>query len=504
MYDHVSLADYADMSLGQSSSGNYSEQDVQMLYKAMSAGAITGRETNDSTTASGAPLKVESLENTLKILVNTPKHTPFFYKIAKRPATNTVEEYNQLISYGELSGGSTLEGELGENADSIYRRKSQLIKYFNVVGGVTHQMQLVQTGSGIANMLATETKNKVELMTKMLEGYLPFADSRIVPTLFNGFIPQHEQECAYDNMDQYLDSEVVVDMRGRVLDDDAVEKASLGIIQNYGIGTTLISSPRTFSNFVQKYHSKKWIMPISEQVRDGVFGQRMKTIVTQNGDVEIMQSNFFKFSKARKLTDNATSAKAPAAPVADATTPAALSGTDGLSKWSDSTGDYFYAVSAVNRFGESALTSLTASALAVTAGKSVDLKFTAGTGNAESATGFCIYRSEVDPVSTQNTTIFYKIFEIPASALAATAGWDGAAQGVVRDRNKFLPDSDQAMLVEWDADQVLAWKQLAPMMKMNLAIFAPIQRFMVLCYGAAFLYAPKKMVRFINIGKKIS
>lgn len=503
MNSHVSLADYADMQLGQQTSGNYSQQDVEMLYKAMSAGEITGRETTDSLQASGAPLKVESLENTLKILVNTPKHTPFFHKIAKKPATNTVEEYNQLVSYGDLEGGSTLEGELPENADSVYRRKAQLIKYFGVVGGVTHQMQLVSTGSGVANMLATETKNKVELMTKLLEGYLPFADSRIVPTLFNGFLPQHEQESGFANMDAYMDSEVVIDMRGKVLDDDAVEKASLGIIQNYGIGTTLISSPRTFSNFVQKYHSKKWIMPVSEQVRDGVFGQRMKTIVTQNGDVEIMQSNFFKYSKMRKTSDLATSAKAPAAPVADSNTPAAAV-VDALNRFTGATGDYFYAVSARNRFGESALTPLTSSALAVGAGNSVDLKFTAGVGNSEAATGFCIYRSEVDPVTALASTPMYKIFEIPASALSGEAGYDGAAVGVVRDRNRFLPNTDQAMLVEWDPDQVLAWKQLAPMMKMNLAIVAPIQRFMVLCYGAAFLYAPKKMVRFINIGSKIS
>lgn len=507
MYKNVSLADYADMQLGQQMSGDYNQQDVEMLYKAMSAGDITGRETTDSLTASGAPLKVESLENTLKILVNTSKHTPFFYKIAKKPATNTVEEYNQLVSYGDLEGGSTLEGELPENADSVYRRKAQLIKYFGVVGGVTHQMQLVSTGSGIANMLATETKNKVELMTKLLEGYLPFADSRIVPTLFNGFIPQHEQETGYANMDAYMDSELVIDMRGRVLDDDAVEKASLGIIQNFGIGTTLISSPRTFSNFVQKYHSKKWIMPVSEQVRDGVFGQRMKTIVTQNGDVEIMQSNFFKYSRMRKLSDLATSAKAPAAPVADAETPIATA-VDTYGGFSGAEGDYYYAVSARNRFGESVLVSLNkeeTAKVAVGSTQSIDLKFTAGVqGSSEPATGFCIYRSEADPWDTKENTPMYKIFEIPASALTANNGWDGAEKGLVRDRNRFFPNTDQAMLVEWDPDQVLAWKQLAPMMKMNLAVVAPIQRFMVLCYGAAFLYAPRKMVRFINIGSRIS
>lgn len=497
----ISLQDYADLGSGSVLAGNYSQQDVEQLYKAMSAGQITGRETTDSLAASGAGLKVESLENTLKILVNTPKHTPFYYRIAKKPATNTVEEYNQLVSYGDLDGGFTLEGELPESADSIYRRKAQLIKYMGVVGGVTHPMQLVQTGSGVANMIAQETKNKVEFMTKLIEGYLPFANSAIVPEHFDGFFAQHYKE-NFSNLETYHDSELVVDLRGSVLTDTAVENASLGVVNNYGLADMLISSPRTFSNYVTKYHSKKLINPVPQQVRDGVFGQRVKEIITQNGDVEIMQSNFFRFSTMKTTATGATSTKAPAAPVADISTPIALV-SDTQNRWTNFTGDYFYAVSAKNKYGESALTPLTASALfSVTATNSVVLKFAAGTGVAQAATGFCIYRSKKNPTGVLASTPLYKIFEISAAELAA--GYDGSSDaGLVRDRNRYLPDTDQAMLIEWDADQVLAWKQLAPMMKMNLAITAPIQKFMVLCYGTPILYAPGKMVRFINIGNEV-
>lgn len=497
----VSLNDYAGLTEGMQMSGDYQGQDVAMLYKAMAAGQITGRETTDSLTASGAPLKVESLENTLKVLVNTPKHTPLFYRIGKKPATNTVEEYNQLVSYGGLEGGSTLEGELPENSDSIYRRKAQHIKYYGVVGGVTHPMQLVQTGSGVANMLATETKNKVALMTKILEGKLPFADSRKISSDFNGFFSQQETEGGWANMDQYQDSEVVVDLRGQVLTDTAIEKASLGVINNFGIADLLISSPRTFSNFVTRYHSKKLIMPVPEQVRDGIFGQRVNEVVTQNGNVEIMQSNFFRFSNKRRTVDTSNSPKAPSAPTAG-TPSAAAAVADALNRFAHFEGDYYYAVSAKNRFGESAITPLGTALVTVAAGQSVNLKFTAGTGSPEQAECFCIYRSKANPVGTIQQTDLYKIFEVSVQELAN--GYDGAPATEVRDRNRFLPDADQAMLVEWDADQVISWKQLAPMMKMNLAITAPIMRFMVLCYGTIILYAPRKMVRFINIGDSLA
>ena len=498
-FNGITLADYADMARGASASGNFSQQDVEMLLKAMEAGAVTGRDVTDSTTASGAPLEVESLENTLKILVNTKKHTPLFFRIGKKPATNTVEEFNQLVSYGGLEGGSLVEGELPENSDSIYVRKAAIVKYYGVVGGVTHPMQLVQTGSGVANMLAQETKNKVELLTKILEGKLPFADSRKIATDFNGFFAQHEIGTGYTNMDAYQDSEVVVDCRGSVLTDTLVEQASLGVVDNYGIADMLVSCPRVFSRFVTRYHNKKLILPVTEQVRDGVFGQRMHTIVTQNGDVEIMQSNFFRNGVAKTLASTATSAKAPAAPVAGVT-PAA-SASDALNRFANFTGDYFYAVSAKNRFGESALTALGSSLVTVASGKSIDLNFTAGSGS-YNAECYCIYRSKVDPTGTNAQTEFYKLFEVSTAELAA--GYDGASAGYVRDRNRYLPDTDQAFLVEWDSDQVLAWKQLAPMMKMDLAIVAPVMRFMVLCYGTPILYAPKKFVRFINIGDTIS
>ena len=497
----ISLADYANMAGGTQFSGNYSEAEFAELYKAMEAGQITGRETADRLDASGAPLKVESLENTLKILTNTQKHTPFFYRIGKKPATNTVEEFNQLVSYGGLEGGSLLEGELPENSDSIYRRKAVHVKYYGVVGGVTHPMQLVKTGSGVANMMAQEVKNKVALMTKILEGKLPFADSRKIATDFDGFFAQQEMGGDFTSMDDYQNSEVVVDCRNQVLTDTAVEKASLGVVNNYGIADMLISSPRTFSRFVTKYHNRKLIMPVPEQVRDGIFGQRVTEIVTQNGGVEIMQSNFFRFSNMKTTVMPATSAKAPSAPVADASAPAAAV-TDALNRFADFTGDYYYAVSAKNRFGESAITVLGTNLVTVAAGQSVDLKFTAGTGAPNAVECFCIYRTKANPVGTPEQSQFYKIFEVSVAEL--NAGYDGAAAGSVRDRNRMLPDTDQALLVEWDSDQVLSWKQLAPMMKMDLAIIAPVMRFMVLCYGTPELYAPRKIVRFINIGDEIS
>ena len=41
-------------------------------------------------------------------------------------------------------------------------------------------------------------------------------------------------------------------------------------------------------------------------------------------------------------------------------------------------------------------------------------------------------------------------------------------------------------------------------MKMDLAVISPAYRFMVLLYGTPLLFAPRKMVRFVNIGRYVA
>jgi hypothetical protein len=46
-------------------------------------------------------------------------------------------------------------------------------------------------------------------------------------------------------------------------------------------------------------------------------------------------------------------------------------------------------------------------------------------------------------------------------------------------------------------------KQLAPIMRMDLARTSPSFRFMILAYLTTVLFAPKKLARIINIGAKV-
>jgi hypothetical protein len=484
-------------SKGGLSQDNSSPEELQALLKAISAGQVTGAETWNSTTH-GPSLKVESLEPTLKVLTNTMKDIVVFNKLPKDTAFNTVEEYNQLSDYGNDGiGAFTDEGETPIQQDSDYVRRSTLIKFMGTQGKVTHPATLVKVQSGVGSMLQQEIQNRTMWLLRQIDKATAHGNSSIISQQFDGFYKLHFDgvtNFAFD-LDKYFDSDVVIDAGGYRLDDDMVEAASLGVRQNFGYPGDLVTSHRVMSNYVKNFHESKFVQPVASQVQNGVFGQRVNRIVTEFGDLGISTDRFWQEGDAVTSTQAAAGADAPAKPTKDASTPVAVV-TDASSKFARSAagmgaGDYFYGVRAVNKGGTSAMELLNASAQAVTATQSVNLKFGAVTG----ATGYIIYRSKADDVNGKSN--MYPIFKISAAQL--TAGYDGGAAGLVRDRNRYLPGTDKATISQWDS-QVINLKQLAPLMKMDLAITGPAYPFMILAYMAMQLYAPKKAAVIVNIG----
>lgn len=488
----VNLSDYANQAMvNQPSFGSASAEELNLLNKAMEAGQITGRETTNLNTASGAPLKVESLEKTLKSITFKENDIVLWKNIPKKAAFNTVEEYNQLVSYGAERGGFYNEGELPNGEDSVYTRRAQLVKFLGVTKSVTHPMQLVNTMVG--NMVEREIKNGTLWILRNLNRALYFGDEALVGQEFNGFLAQQMRADAFSSLDNYFNSEVVVDLRGARLGEKDIEKASEGIVENFGLGNQLYAPPAVLSDFVGNFYGNKFIQPNTEMTANGIMGQRVQSFDSQYGRIGLNWDIFFNKKANKTVLSPSTSSTAPAAPTALLGTPVAV---DASSRWAISDGGaYFYAVSGVNRFGESAL-NVTAAAATVVAGGSIDLAFTPGVG-VNPATAFRVYRSNKGAVSAAVAT-FYPIFDISLAEL--TAGYDGAAAANARDRNRLMPDMNQAMLIQQD-NEVVEFAQLAPLMKMDLAVLSPAYRFMILMYGTPFLYAPKKIVRFVNIGK---
>lgn len=496
---NVQLSDY-QLAMGLNDQvlfgGHTSAEDLENLNKALTAGSITGRDTTNLTTASGAPLKVESLEKTLKILTFNAQDIVFWKNIPKAPAFNTVEEYNQLSSYGADRGGFYNEGELPNTEDSTYVRRAQLVKFLGVTKEVTHPMTLVNTMIGSA--IEREITNGTLWILRKLDKALYFGNSSTVSQEFDGFFTQHANNDAFSSLDAYLGSNVVVDCRGDYLKEKYIENAANGMVENFGMGTDLYAPPRVLSDFVKNFYGNKFIQPNTIALTGGTMGQRVKNFESQFGNINLNYDIFMAPGAAKTTATAASSNNAPVAPTSGGITaqtgvanswfknPNALGGNDA--------GNYVYAVSAINRYGESVLTTMGAAAT-IAAGGAADLAVTLP-ASTYPATGIQVYRSLIGGVAG-STTLLYPIFTVSAAQLAA--GYDGGAAGVIRDRNVYISNTNKAMLVQQSTD-VIEFKQLAPLMKMDLAVIAPSFRFMVLMYGTPFLYAPLKMVVFINIG----
>jgi hypothetical protein len=496
----VELSNYQDQGFG----GFGSEQDVDQLVKAMQAGSITGRDTANQLLTM-EPLKAESLEKTLKLLDFRMKDIQLWNSIPKLAAYNTVEEYLLLESYGSDRGGFYNEGELSDVEDSKYRRKAEKVKYIQVTGEVTYQAQLVNS---YVDAMKKEVENKTMWVCRKTNGAIWKANESIVPQEFNGLAAQHANiggasENLYVDLDSWQDSSAVIDLRGKSLTQNNLEDAAINIDSNFGNVDTLFAPPSVLGGLAKDYYQRQRIL-LNGGAFNGEIGVVPKTIDTTFGPVGLKHDKFMKKDPARKLSESATSGKEPNAPVSVS---AALTGADAKSRFKTSEGGLgtvYYAVAAINRYGESALTVLpnATTPVTLTNGQSVDIKWTDG-GGGNPATGYVVYRSLVTAEANASTggVVFYPIFKVSTAQLAA--GYDGAAATFVRDRNRFLPNTEEAFTTEM-VDDVLSFKSLAPISKMDLAVLAMSRRFIVFHFGTPFLYTPKKMVRIINIGAYVA
>lgn len=483
----ISLNDYAgDGFLGGQADGNME------LQKAMQAGQITGRDTTGQLLTQ-EPLKAESLEKTLKLLEYRTSDIKLFNLLPKLTAYNTVEEFLQLASYGTQRGGFYDEGELSDVEDSAYIRRSELVKYMQVTGEVTMQAQMVRS---FVDAMRQETENKMMWIMRLANKSLTSADADIIPQQFNSIYKQHASvgitgDFLFPTFENYYKSDIVIDLRGKSLKQGDLEDGAVRVDANYGNVTHLCAPTTIISALAKDYYETQRIMLGGGF--NGTVNTVPKVISTTLGDVQLVSDKFMKNEPARLSSTPATSTKAPAAPTVSAVALAA----DTLAKFTaGEAGNVYYAVASVNRYGESNL-AVFPTAVAVTAGQRVDITFTPGVG-AMAASGYVIYRTKVTTAGNSNGLEFFPIFSVSEAQRAQ--GINGAVAGKIGDRGYFLPDTEQAFMTEL-TDQVLSFKQLAPISKLDLAVQSMSRRFITFLFGTPQVYAPRKIVRFINVGK---
>lgn len=424
-------------------------------------------------------IRVESLESTLKLLSFSAQHTKFWNEIQKVDAFSTVEEYNRLEQYGGLGqSGFVGSGVLPDEEDSTYSRQVQKVKYLGTTRSVHHPATLIR--SVPADLIGQETQNGALYIMGRANNALYYGDDQAIPLSWSGVT----QQIVTAAPNAVQPNGAVIDAKGAALTSAQVEEAARRIADNFGLATALFTAPKVLQDFAATYNQfQRFLGP---NVQSGYVGTPVSGYNALSGKVDFFGDVFVKEGGAPPGA--ATHAKAPNAP----TLAVGAAGADSDPENSFFAADaatYKWQVTAINQFGESAPSALS-SGVAIAAGQKVTLTIT-DTGGTFGATGYRVYRSRAG--ETPATWLIHQQVMRnggPTGPYSSPTTWD--------DQNKWRPKTYIGLMLDMSA-QSLTFKQLAPMLKMNLAIIAPAIRWMQLLYGTPIVFAPKKNIVIRNI-----
>jgi hypothetical protein len=453
--------------------GQQSQAELDELNKALGTGQ-DGEAYGNGAYNDMSALRPQSLEGTLKIVAAKQEHIKFWKELNKKPAYNTVEEFNVLDSYGGNSSPFFVEGGLPNEEDSNYIRQSQMVKFLGTTRVITHPATLVRNTVG--DMVARESENGTLWLLQQLERALYFGDSNLDSLQFDGLYAQVRN---FVNGKTYQNQHII-DMRGGVIDENILEDAATIIADNYGNGSLQLHMTnqvhKDFSKLITGTGGRQRIMMGGQG--DVTLGQPVRGYSANSADIAFKNNIFLKPDTAPKAQAQRGASATPTFPASQLTAVA-----DATAKHTAAT--YYYFVSSKNSAGESTPAAL--GSVAVTNAQRVDILINRVTSDPAAKT-YRVYRGV-----TSDPTQSLFAFEIKDAGSGTTQ--------TIADRNFDIPGTDMAFLVDMDGENVLTFKQLAPLMKLPLARIAASERFMILLYGMLQVYNPRRVVVFKNVGK---
>jgi len=469
--------------------GLVSQAEIENLNKALSAGyGYAGRPTD---LTYGGVIQTESLESTLKVVTFDMKNLKLWPALSIDKAYNLFEQYNRLVGYGSDASPYIGEGGSGQEEDSTYVRDGQRIAFFSKRRKVSHQMTLVRTSVG--DVVAQQAKEGTMDLLKNVErelywGHAHFTDATGAQTGATADLPVNSvamsgllQQILKGNTDsQFISkdfegwgaesSSIVLDLAGSSFAQDDIESLAVKALENFGAPTQFHAEPLAISTFVRQFYPQFRSEPgLSGQT----VGYDVSKVTTTAGAIDLKPNLFLR--PRQQVRSSAVNGNAPSI--------AGLSnaGTAAGSGSSLSAGSYHYALTLVNDFGESASV-LTAAAVPVTAGQNVTIAITG---------------------SIPSNVKYYKLYRAASGAVASTAQFIGDYRlGIasIVDAGVKRPGLGEAFLLDLGAE-TMKFKQLAPLAKMNLAVVTTALEFLLLMYGALFVYAPRFNGVLRNVGK---
>jgi hypothetical protein len=443
----------------------------------------------------GAALQVESLDSTLKSVTYDASNLIMWPSIPQDRAYSLVEQYVRTNSYGD--GGSAFVPESGSPSmnDSEYNRHAQKVVFLSTRRGVSLASTLVRSFAGDAESRESQAGTLwmlERLERELYKGNADFSNNG----KFDGeisAIPSKMQNLNLSGLEVQLRSgdsdfsaqarafdgfggadSIIKDMEGDIISESTIEDLANVLMQNFGRPDQLHLAPKQMSDFIKQFFPKERVNVLG--IADGKAGYVVREMVTTAGSIALRPNLFLKPKDAPKSqNDRASVPQAPAAA-------AAALATDGDSKLK--LGEkYSYSVSAVNEQGECAATAATSEVTVDADGKNIKVTISAPAGGA-APTHYAVYRSDKNGAGK-------KFVGYVKAAGAST---------VFTDRGEKVEGGATAYMLDM-RPEIMVWKQLAPLMKINLAQVSTSKEFLLWLAGTLIIFAPRKSGIIQNIGK---
>ena len=449
----MSFLPFAGVSGGNSLQGAVNEA-YGGLFKALEAGSGV---TDVANLVGGGALRRQSLEATLVATIQQNPDFRAWNLLDKTPATATVDEWTEENDIGGWMG-SAFNDELGdiEEQDAELKRHTLQIKYLMTRRRVSFVKELE---GGIDRPTAVQqTAGALDLLTSAEWGLFN-GDAEVMPQEFDGL---------YKIVNANAPTENVIDVKGEPLGNGAEE------IQK------AVAIASQFGNWGQSSHGF-WSLGVQADLDSGLDpAQRVmvpwkgvdaaasspgimkgapvvgiKSSFAHQGVVQAVYDKFILPSQPPAEAASGVFRKALNTGVVKPASIAAAAEADAASQFeSKHSGNYYYAVSAVNKKGESAVT-LVAAQVAVAAGDKVVLTITGGINGTE--TGYRVFRGRLNGSNA--------LTDLREMARVAKAG----DTTVYTDLNRDVPGSSKAFILNMvPGSQALTIRRLLPMMKFPL------------------------------------
>lgn len=444
------------------------------LAKALATSNISGF-------ADGTNLVLQNLDSIMTSVLWTEDQLVKQRWIERVPSINPIYQWNRRNQYGSTRGANAFsEGNIGPVGLGAWERNTEPVRFFGVQRGTTVIANLAGALGGMFdNPIEEEEYDGTMQLLGSVEHALAWGNSTILDGDGNVVF--------YDGMYRQLNANYptnIIDMHGKPMDFDVISEIAANYAKQY------VTTARDIAAFIppDPLQTLQLMKTQAERngdlnARDGGFsaGTPIDGYRTQLGFIPFIQDVFLDPFNGGKNPLTTADSGAPATP--SGVTAAAGSPTSPTtSNWlSTDAGTWYYVVSAFNAQGES-LGYLDATGVAVAAGQVVTVTIPNVTG----AWGYRVYRTQ-----QSNGSLAGWVGEVASS---------GTASVTFVDTNAIMPNTDVAIIMNRNT-QNLVIAQMAPLLKLPLAIQNTTIPFGLLYLHTLAVKAPERQYMIVNIGK---